>query len=133
MSGPGPHPDPPADLHARTPKILEEPHEWIRVYPLGNDPLYFGRTGNNRFDSASSAFGVCYAGIDEFAAFIETFGSSTGTRVVTAAALAERGLARITSTTPFKLVDLASPGSLPRIGADAQLFSGDHAFALIRT
>src|SRR6478735_5682570 len=48
-----------------------------------HDPLFFGRSGLNRFDAPAGEYGVLYAGESVECAFIETFGSATGIRAIT--------------------------------------------------
>jgi hypothetical protein len=86
--------------------------------------LYFGSSGNNRFDAPNQEYGVLYVSRDVFGAFIETFGHATGSNVVTMAELLRRGLARIEAGRPLRLVDLTGPG-LARLSADGRLSTGD--------
>jgi hypothetical protein len=71
---------------------------------------------------------VLYAGADEYAAFIETFGHDTGIRVVDGTMLRARMLAWIDVARPLVLVDLTGPG-LAKLGADARLFAGEYDIA----
>ena len=100
-----------------------------RIHNQHDGPVFFGKTGRNRFDSPDGSFGVLYVGLDEFCAFIETFGQSTGIRTVTRRALERRNLSYLRTTESLTVIDLASTGSLARIGADARLFSSSHAVA----
>ncbi|WP_437682646.1 RES family NAD+ phosphorylase [Sorangium sp. So ce131] len=120
----GPHPDPPLDFAARPLPITLFRVCWYRIHRLGREPLYFGRSGDNRFDAPAGEFGVLYAGKDERCAFIEVFGAATGARFVEQGELAARGLARIAPRRPLRLVNLAGAG-LARVGADARLTSGE--------
>jgi hypothetical protein len=120
---PAPHPPPPADLSQRALPLVALPGPWVRSYRLTHDPLYFGRAGTERFDAPDGSFGVCYAGMDNACAFIETFGHATGHRVVTASELAARGRARLSASRPLRLVDLTGAG-LARLGADNVLAAG---------
>jgi hypothetical protein len=122
---PGPLPDPPADLDQRDLLIVDDPGPWFRVHRADRDPLFFGATGNNRFDAPAGEFGVCYLARDPYGAFIETFAWTTGIRVVTIAALAARSLARIETARSLRLVDLTGHG-LARLGADERLSAGEH-------
>ena len=130
-SYPGDHPEPPADLAHRTPLVLTLPAgtRLSRVHKVGENPLFFGRTRRNRFDSPDGTYGVLYAGLDEFCAFIETFGQNTGISIVTTTALEERHLSYMTIHNPLTLIDLASSGGLARIGADGRLLTGSHEIA----
>lgn len=128
---PGEHPEPPADLADRSPLLLKPVSGTVfsRIHNRNNGPVFFGKTGRNRFDSPDGSFGVLYVGFDEHCAFIETFGQSTGIRAVTRRELDQRHLAYLQTTESLTLIDLASTGGLARIGADARLFSGSHAVA----
>lgn len=129
MEDPGPHPEPPSDLAKREPLILITTQVWYRTHSLDRPPLRFGKNARGRFDAPSGEYGVLYAAADEHGAFIETFGQSTGCNTVTMAALSSRGLTRIETRRPLRLIDLAGRGGLARIGADARLCSGDRAVA----
>jgi hypothetical protein len=72
---------------------------------------------------------VLYAGTDEHCSFIETFGQSTGIRVVTRSALEQRHLSYLKVTQQLLLIDLAHSGGLARVGADGRLLTGSHAIA----
>ncbi|MGH7822042.1 MAG: RES family NAD+ phosphorylase [Candidatus Binatia bacterium] len=126
---PGPHPEPPSDLENRRVPVREFPGPFYRLHRRDHEPLYFGATGENRFDDSERRFGVLYAANDELCAFIETYGRMTGTNTVTVSSIGARALARIDSSRSLRLVDLPGPGALPRIGADARLTAGDHAVA----
>jgi hypothetical protein len=128
---PGDHPEPPGDLVTREPLLAELPMGAIvsRLHARGRNPLFFGRTGGNRFDSPDRSYGVLYAGLDEYCAFIETYGQTTGIRTVTETALEGRHLAHLELLRPMKLIDLSNSGGLAHVGADSRLFSGSHAIA----
>ena len=128
---PGEHPEPPADLATRSPLLyaLEEGTVIYRLYRADRDPIFFGKTGVNRFDAPDGSYGVMYAGEDEYCCFIETCGQVTGVPSVSGAYLDQRNLAEITVTQPMSLVDLAASAGLARIGADGRLMDGSHAIA----
>ena len=128
---PGEHPEPPSDLATREPLLDEMPVGAIlsRLHAKGKNPLSFGRTGGNRFDSPDFTYGVLYSGLDEYCSFIETYGQTTGIRTVTERALDGRHLAHLELLCPMKLIDLSNSGGLARIGADSRLFSGSHSIA----
>ena len=128
---PGDHPEPPSDLDARSPLVLTVGPGTLfsRIHSPTIEPVFFGKTGRNRFDAPDGSFGVMYVGFDEYCAFIETFGQDTGIRIVTRRALERRQLAYLELTERLNLIDLAASGGLARIGADARLFSGSHAIA----
>ncbi|WP_437785808.1 RES family NAD+ phosphorylase [Sorangium sp. So ce1097] len=120
----GPHPDPPPGLAAMPLPVTIFRRCWFRIHRLAHAPLFFGRSGDNRFDAPAGEFGVLYAGKDAHCAFIEVFGHATGARLVEQGELAARGLARIAARRPLRLVNLAG-GGLARLGADARLTSGE--------
>ncbi len=125
------HPGPPGDLATRSPLLftLQAGQTLSRIHRKGQDPIFFGKTGRNRFDAPDNSYGVLYLGLDEYCAFIETFGQLTGTIVVTRKVLKERHLAYLTTTTSLILIDLANTGGLARVGADGRLLTGCHAVA----
>jgi hypothetical protein len=128
---PGDHPEPPSDLDGRSPLLLTVTPGTLfsRIHNRTKRPVFFGKTGGNRFDAPDASFGVLYVGFDEYCAFIETFGQDTGNRIVTRRALEQRHLAHLELTEPLNLIDLVASGGLARIGADARLLSGSHAIA----
>jgi hypothetical protein len=130
IDSPGEHPEP-GNLAARTPLFVKllTGTTFSRIHDRNHGPIFFGRTGRNRFDSPDHTFGVLYVGLDESCAFIETFGQSTGTSFVTRTALEARHLSYLKTKQPLTLIDLASSGALARIDADSRLFSGSHAIA----
>ena len=76
---PTPHPEPPPDLHSRPLLLRPRRTGWFRIHDLNFDPLYFGRTGNHRFDAPHPRrYGVLSVGGNIDCAFIETLGHETG-------------------------------------------------------
>ncbi len=128
---PGEHPAPPADIESPSPLTLTVPvgATLFRFHDRDKGPLFFGRTGRSRFDAPDGSFGVLYAALDEHCAFIETFGQSTGIRIVTRAELEQRVLSELKLMQSLTLIDLARSGGLARIGADGRLLTGSHAVA----
>lgn len=125
---PEPHPDPPTGLSSRSLPCKESSGPWIRIHACSREAVFFGRTGDNRFDAPEGSYGCLYAAEDAHGAFVETFGDPLDIRLVSRADLAKRCLARITATRGLRLVDLTGKG-LRQIGADARLTSGDRALA----
>ena len=125
---PGPHPLPPDDLRQRDLPVVPASGPLHRIHRATRAPLFFGKTGENRFDDPEHAFGVLYAGESEACAFIETFAEPLDVPFVTLAQLGARKLSVIEVTEPLRLVSLVG-GDLRRLGADARLFAAEHAVA----
>ncbi len=125
---PGPHPLPP-DLARVSLPLADVDQTWFRHHRPDLGPLFFGRTGECRFDAPAPdrAFGVLYLAADIHCAFIETFGHGhvTRGRLVTQGALQQKRLALVRFRRPLFLVDLRDAG-LARIGADLRLCAGDY-------
>ncbi|MBA3259062.1 MAG: RES family NAD+ phosphorylase [Gemmatimonadales bacterium] len=90
----------------------------VRIHTRHRDPLYFGRTGEARFDSPDGAYGVCYLGLDDAAAFVETILRDQDLRGVARSDLTRRALADGVITRPVKLVAFGGSG-LSRLRATA--------------
>jgi len=132
MSGyAGEHPEPHADLSSRKPLLYDLKHSatLFRIHPANRHPLFFGKTGDNRFDAPDKSFGMLYLGMDEQCSFIETFGQVTGVRSLPVDRLKGRELAEVKIVRSLRLVDLSNSGGLARIGADAGLIAGPHAIS----
>jgi hypothetical protein len=131
---PGDHPLPPGDFANRKLPLAKRSRHWFHSHWGDQQPLFFGRSGDNRFDSPTKGFGVLYVGRDEYCAFIETLGRLPDKgpvpwpRVLTVDACEKRRLAEVIVKGPLVLVDLTGPG-LASLGADARLFAGAYAIA----
>ncbi len=108
--------------------LLDSAGPWFRIHRLEYEPIFFGRAGKFRFDAPGGVYGVLYAGADAHCAFIETLGHETGLRVLNDIDVRMRGLARIETRRPLRLVDLTGSG-LARLSADERLCSGDYPVA----
>jgi hypothetical protein len=108
--------------------IVEVDQPLFRIHQTVNDPVFFGRTTNYRFDAPAKEFGVLYVGRTERGAFIETLGQDTGVRLLDWAELAKRSLSTLRANRPLRVVDLTGRG-LPRLGADARLHACEHHVA----
>ena len=132
---PGEHPLPHPELHAQTPLIfsLKIGAVLYRQHPSVHDPIYFGMSGNYRFDDpdcpTGAPFGILYAGGDPHCCFIESCGSTTGVPAVSGAYLDAREIARLELTEELRFIDLASSGGLTHVGADARLVTGSYKVA----
>jgi hypothetical protein len=122
-------PGPPPDIHDRKITVIEFNDRMFRTHAINRNPIYFGRSGQHRFDSPDGSFGVLYAGRDEYCAFIETFAKAAGSSTITTTELKNRCLAELKAARTLRLVDLTQSGTLFRLGADARLFSGDHTIS----
>jgi len=125
---PGFHPEPPANLREQKLPVIQIQQPWFRIYKSHHNPLYFGQTGDNRFDAPAQEFGVMYIASDPHGAFMETFGSQTGIRVVSASELSIRSISELTCMRLLKLVDITGSG-VAHLGADARLATGSHRIA----
>jgi hypothetical protein len=123
-------PFPPGDLDHRRLPLIESTGPWHRIHRTHLDPIFFGRTLENRFDDPRQECGVLYVAETLDGAFIETFGRNPGLNTVSERQLRQRSLSRIECTRPLALVDLTGPG-LARIGATAALLAGRHDRAQI--
>jgi hypothetical protein len=121
-------PGPPPDIDDRKITVIEFNDSMFRTHGIDRNPIYFGRTGQHRFDSPDGSYGVLYAGRDQYCAFIETFAKAAGT-IITTSELRHRCLAELKAARELRLVDLTQSGALVRIGADARLFSADHVIS----
>ena len=128
MGHPGPHPEPPPDLHSRKLTIIELGDVLYRTHRRDRSAVFFGRSGRNRFDDPQGEYRVLYAARDPHGSFIETFGQATGNVSISTAGLAQNSLA-LNAQRRLRLLDLTGPGSLANIGADSRLFAGEHNVA----
>jgi RES domain len=122
------HPEPPHNLAEQKLPVIERQHAWFRIHQNQYDPLYFGCSGNSRFDAPNDEYGILYIAQHSKGAFIETFGANTGIKIVSNDELSLRSISRLQAQRSLKLVDLTGPG-LAIIGADARLCTGDHRLA----
>lgn len=128
---PGRHPLPPADLDDRTLTLRRIPRTWTwhRFHNARTPALYFGRTGDNRFDDPKQDYGVLYMARRLEGAFLEVFLRDPGPyRIITAEALDRKVLSLIGATRGLKLVDLVGIG-LARMRIDNRLATGSYAVA----
>src|SRR5580698_9233470 len=109
IDAPGDHPLPHAQLPNQTPLIfkLHKGQVIYRHHQSVHGPLFFGTTGNYRFDDpggpAPGSFGVLYAGADPECCLLESCGSTTGVPTVSGAYLDARQIARIELTEELRL------------------------------
>jgi len=132
---PGDHPLPHPELYSQVPLIftMKVGNILYRHHQSAYDPIYFGMSGDFRFDDpdcpAGASFGVLYAGEDPHCCFIESCGSMTGVPAVSGAYLDAREIARLELTEELRFIDLVSSGGLTHVGADARLVTGSYKVA----
>jgi hypothetical protein len=132
---PGDHPLPHAELPTQNPLIftLHKGEVLYRHHQSIHNPIFFGTTGNYRFDDpdcpASGSFGVLYSGADPECCLLESCGSTTGVPAVSGAYLDARQIARMELTEDLRFIDLVDPGGLTSIGADGRLATGSYKVA----
>jgi hypothetical protein len=128
-ANPGTLPDPPVGLADRTVTVVELDTPVFRSHSISRHPIFFGKTGQYRFEAPDGSYGVLYAGTDAFCAFVESFVKNPSCRVITTAELKSKAIAELSSARVLRLIDLTQSGALVRIGADARLFSADREAA----
>jgi hypothetical protein len=65
---PGPLPVPPVDFTAGTGTVVEFDKPIFRSHSLSRHLVFFGKTGQFRFDAPDGSYGVLYAGADVYCA-----------------------------------------------------------------
>lgn len=122
-----PGPLPPADFASRDLPVETVPAgtAFVRIHRTGLGALYFGTSGDNRFDNPDRSYGVCYAARTLEGAFAETLLRQVGATLVSMATLASRSVTAVTVTEELRLVQLHGPG-LARLGATASVSSGTY-------
>jgi RES domain-containing protein len=126
---PGLPPLPPVDFESRAlPSVAWEPGKVLfRIHRADHDPLWFGKSGDNRWDAPGGEYGVLYTGTDLIAAFAETFLRNLGAPpLISRRLLADRQISQMVPRGPLSVVDLTGPG-LARIGATAAVIHGEYS------
>ena len=111
---------PPPDLPSRALPIVALPAGTavVRIHTVGREPRYFGRAGDGRFDAPDRRYGVCYCGLDDAAAFVETVLCDQDLGGLARDDLASRAVADGVFTRPVRLVAFGGTG-LRRLRATA--------------
>jgi hypothetical protein len=125
---PGTLPAPPVDFTGNV-TVVEFDKPIFRSHSFSRHPVFFGKTGQFRFDSPDGSYGVLYAGADVFCAFVESLIRNPSSRVVTTSELKTKAIAELKGVRALRLIDLTLSGALVRIGADSRLFSADREVA----
>ncbi|HEY4354390.1 MAG TPA: RES family NAD+ phosphorylase [Acidobacteriaceae bacterium] len=124
---PGDLPLPTIDLDARAPIVKLHHGPFYRIYRTTHpDPMFFGRTGNYRFDSATGDCGVLYAAPELDGAWVETFMQELGRTTVSLKELSERPVAIINTKRPLNFIDLFARGGQMRLGLDGRICTGSY-------
>lgn len=97
----------------------------IRIHRLEHEPIWFGRTGGNRFDDPLQAYGVLYAGASIEGAFAEVFMREPGRTLLPKSDFDKRRVTTLETTRHLRLVMMTGAG-LARLGATAAVSSGPH-------
>ena len=116
---------PPHDLHERELPIVRLEGPWLRLHAARREPVFFGRTGLNRFDDPEGEYGVLYAAEDAFGAFIEVYGRDLGLNLVAETDLRGRLLSEFAVEGGLRLADLTGPGAA-WIGATGAISTDPH-------
>lgn len=124
---------PPADFNKRTLLIkrlkcpLYRIFRIIQVSQKGKAGILHFGLGTGRFNAPNKAYGVCYFGADEYAAFIETCGRQRH-RLLDELFLSQLAIATINVLRPLKLVDISGAGAA-WVGAAGEISAGDHVLS----
>lgn len=105
---------------------------WVRIYQCVQDPLFFGKTGWNRFDAPDrKEFGVLYMAETLDGALIETLQLTRDREFpyVTSNFLRIRCFCQIVSAKELRLVNLTSGASMVWLGVNGSLNSGNRGAA----
>ena len=126
------HPRPPPNFADRDLPLETLPPgtAFVRIHRRDLAPLFFGTSGDNRFDDPQRIYGVCYVALTLEGAFAETCLRAVGAQFVASSYLNVRVFSAIEVTAPLHLVAVHGPG-LARIGATSIVSGGEHAMAQI--
>jgi hypothetical protein len=97
---------------------------WQRFHLSKHEVVYYGRSGDYRFDDPKGKYGILYAGEDVHGAFAETFLRNEEIKLIERDELKNRLLAALNSTRHLRLVDLTGEG-LQRAGVEHGRVYGD--------
>jgi len=124
------YPKPPEDFNSKKLPIISYKNKAFRIYSLEKDPVYFGKTGENRFDAPNKEFGVMYLGCDAYCAFIETAQLilGAGYPAISLQWINQKGICIFEITRELQLVNLTeAPDKLISWGLnDAGIWAGAH-------
>lgn len=124
---PGDLPLPTAALTSRKPIVTPLDGPFFRIYrEVHTSPMFFGKTLDYRFDSASGACGVLYASPVLEGAFVETFMQELGRATISKKELQERLVAILRPKRTLRFIDLVAKGSQMRLGLDGRICTGSY-------
>lgn len=114
-------PQPPPDLAQRKPLIrsLKRGTTLHRFYTEANEPVYFDRSLNGRFNAPDGTYGTMYVAETLGGAFAETFLRVPGRTLLPQDMVDAKAYVRLRLKRPLGLIQLAGRG-LARIGATAE-------------
>jgi hypothetical protein len=98
---------------------------FVRIHRADHASLYFGISGDNRFDDPEHRYGVCYAARTLEGAFAETCLRPVGATLLPLSQLAARMVSLLAVAAELRLVELHGSG-LARMGATAAVSSGTY-------
>ncbi|UIJ73047.1 RES family NAD+ phosphorylase [Aurantimonas sp. HBX-1] len=118
-------PEPPADLGARSPKVLSVPRGSLlhRFYNSSHEPIHFDSTPSGRFNAPDGSYGTLYAARDRAGAFAETFLRTPGRTQIDFDLLARKAYVQMQNVRALTLISLTGPG-LAVLGATAEVTHG---------
>jgi hypothetical protein len=122
--------EPPSDLHKRKLPLAEVSGPLFRISKVSRGKggvVHFGKYKTERFDDPLGKFGVCYLGLDDYAAFIEVFGQALEI-IIDLNFIHEHAISTLKLKRKVKFVDLTGPGAA-WISAAGEVMSGDHALS----
>jgi hypothetical protein len=124
LSDPQAPPPPPSGGLGPVPERLlaAGEHLW-RIHGTAYGPVFFGKNKRYRFDDPNSKYGVLYAGLDVYCAFLETYRRVPDSQgIVLRSSLKNGSISSLLITRPLRLVDLTGH-HLAQLRIDSKIFS----------
>jgi hypothetical protein len=85
---------------------------WFRVHQTSKGPIYFGRSGLNRWDSPGGDYGVMYVAESWQGALMESVLHDPTTKIVLESELAKRSIGLISTSINLRVVDVSDGKTL---------------------
>lgn len=95
------------DFSKFSPTIAQIAGPWFRIHQTLRGPIFFGRSGTNRWDAPDKSYGVMYAGETWQAAFMESVLHEPSKKRVLESELEKRSISLVKTSTALRLVDLS--------------------------